>query len=143
LFEDSVNRCQHRDTGSLSDWRFTHGRHNLLQCPPGRILHVHQPQAAIGQHTLVEDTHDVFVIQLSQRLRFGPPIGRDFQRDKSLQRTLPSQINGRERPLSQPQQDVEIVDPLARFELRNSPLSRSEHRGRDHRLANAEQVRKC
>ena len=64
---------------------------------------------------LIEDADDRFVIELRQRLRFRSAVGRHFQCDQPLHRPLPGEVDVSERSLAQFENQIEVVDRLARL----------------------------
>ena len=90
-------------------------------------MHVEQPQLVLGQLPLIEDTHDVRMLELSQRLRLQAAIARDLQRHEPLHGSLAGAKHGGKRPLAQRRQEIEIVDLLSGCEGGHA-LGRNQHR---------------
>ncbi len=57
------------------------------------------------------------MIELRQRLRLEPVVGRNLQRNEPAQRALAGQEHAAEGAAAQPHQQVEVVNALARFEI--------------------------
>ena len=95
-------------------------RDHVLQRPPGHVLHVEQPQSAVGQLPLIVDADNVRMVELSQRLRFEAAIARDLQSHQPLHGDLPGQKDRGKGALAQRSQQVEIVDALPRLEGRSA-----------------------
>ncbi len=71
----------------------------------------------VGQDSLVEDPHDVVVVELSERLCFVSAVPRDLHCNETLHRLLPCEEHAAECAGSQGSEQVEVVDSLPGFHV--------------------------
>ena len=84
-----------------------------------------------GNESLVVDPDDVVVIELRQRLRLGPLVGRDLEGDQPLHRFLPRQedLGKCAAPSSASRSKSSIVSPAAMPSIRCCFVPMVERRG--------------
>ena len=68
------------------------------------------------------DADDVIVVELGQRLRLGAAVGRHLEGDEPLHRPLPGEKHLGEGPAAQLDEQVEVVDRVARLDVGQLPL---------------------
>jgi hypothetical protein len=106
---------------------FAKVRDDALQRPAGHVLHVEQTQLVFGQLPLIEDSHDMRMLELCQRLRLQTAIARDLQRHQPLHRSLACAKHRGKGPFAERRQEIEIVDLLPGGEGGHG-LGRDQHR---------------
>lgn len=111
VVEDFVDRGQQECPGAIGRRGVADFAEYGQQGPAGDVLHVQESKPWCGQDVPIEDPHDVVVVELGERLRFGAGIGGDLHRDQPLHGALPGQEDLGEGAAAEQGEQIEIVDP--------------------------------